>query len=111
VVERRAQGQGRRLLFDIDFKGLSESEVVQKTGFSLASLAVKEITSRPTQMEVKMALQNNPGLLLSKKGSLYMVDIMRQSARQDMKLARLANMRALACWLALMTPAWSAYRH
>src|SRR5260370_26557867 len=40
-------------------------------------------------MEVKMALQNNPGLLLSKKGPLVMVDIMRQGARQDMKLMAL----------------------
>jgi hypothetical protein len=69
---------------------LPESEVVQKTGFSLATLAVKEISQRPTQMEVKMALENNPGLLLSKKGSLFMTDILRQSAKQDMKLGRLA---------------------
>jgi hypothetical protein len=86
-----AQGEGFNGLFGIDVSGLPESEVVQKIGFSLASLAVKEITARPTQMEVKMALENNPGLLLSKKGSLFMTDIMRQSAKQDMKLARLAN--------------------
>lgn len=77
-------------LFGIDVAGQSESEVISKSGFGLASLAVKEITNRPTQMEVKLALTNNPGLLLGPKGSMLMIDVMKQTARQDIALARLA---------------------
>jgi hypothetical protein len=78
-------------MFGLDLEGVPEAEVAQKTGFGLATQAVKEITSRPTQMEVKMALQNNPGLLLSPKGSAMMIDVMKQAARQDVDLARLAS--------------------
>lgn len=77
-------------LFGLDLAGQSEAEIVQKTGFGLASLAVKEITNRPTQMEVKLALTNNPGLLLGPKGSLMMIDLMKQTARQDIALAKMA---------------------
>lgn len=79
--------------FGINLAGVPEAEVAQKTGFALASQAVKEITNRPTQREFVAAIQNNPGLLLSKKGSFLMADVMKQSARQDIELTKLAMRR------------------
>ncbi len=83
--------QGISSAFGIDLAGVPESEVAQKTGLQLATLAVKEITNRPTQFEFKTAMENNPGLLLSPKGSGFMIDIMKQSARQQIDLAKLAQ--------------------
>lgn len=80
-------------LFNIDFAGTPEAEVANKTGFSLATQAVKEISQRPSQMEFKLAMQNNPGLLLSPKGSFMMIDVLKQTARQDIELAKLAQRR------------------
>lgn len=76
--------------FGVEIPGTAEAEVAQKTGFALASQAVKEITSRPTQREVTLALENNPGLLLSEKGSGFMIDVMKQAARQDAQLRKMA---------------------
>jgi hypothetical protein len=80
-------------LFNIDFAGTPEAEVAQKTGFSLATQAVKEISQRPSQMEFRLAMQNNPGLLLTPKGSFMMIDVLKQTARQDIELAKLAQRR------------------
>jgi hypothetical protein len=79
--------------FNIPLAGVPEAEVAQKTGFALASQAVKEITNRPTQREFQAAIQNNPGLLLSKKGSFLMIDVMKQAARQDVELTKKAMRR------------------
>lgn len=79
--------------FGIDLTGIPEAEVAQKMGFQLATQAVKEISNRPTQMEFQRALQNNPGLLLSQKGSHAMIDLLTQSGRQDVELAKLASRR------------------
>lgn len=78
-------------LFGFDVSGTSEAEVVQKMGFGFATQAVKEISQRPSQLEFVKGMENNPGLLLSPKGSLFMMDILRQGARQDAQLAKLAQ--------------------
>jgi len=75
--------------FGWEFEGLQPAEIVSKMGFSLATQTVKEITNRPTQLEVKQALENNPGLLLSEKGSQFMISILKQTARQDADIAKL----------------------
>lgn len=80
-------------LFGIDVSGTTEAEVTQKIGFQLATQAVKEITGRPTQFEFGKALENNPGLLLSPKGSHFMIDVLGQSARHDIELSKLAQDR------------------
>lgn len=76
-----------------NLQGLPEAEIVQKLGFSLATQTAKEITNRPTQLEIGQALSNNPGLLLSPQGSLFMIDVLRQTARHDIELAKLAQRR------------------
>lgn len=81
-------------LFGINLAGVPEAEVAQKIGFGFATQAVKEISNRPAQMEFLKGLENNPGLLLSPKGSFLMIDILRQSAKSDAQLARLAQNRA-----------------
>lgn len=78
--------QSMQSLLGIDLGGIKETEVAQKAGFALATQAAKAITSRPTQMEFAKALENNPGITLSKAGSLAMIDILeqQQKARQDL---------------------------
>lgn len=78
-------------LFGFDVNGTSEAEVIQKMGYGFATQAVKEISQRPSQLEFIKGMENNPGLLLSPKGSLMMMDILRQSARQDAQLAKLLS--------------------
>lgn len=78
-------------LFGVDLKGVPEAEVAQKTGLGLAIQTVKELTSRGTQFELRSAVANNPGLLLSPTGSKAMINILTQTARQDIDLARLAQ--------------------
>lgn len=83
--------QAASSLFGIDMAGVPEAEIAQKMGFGLATTAVKELTSRGTQMEFSRALQANPGLLMSPKGSMLMIDILKQTAHQDMDLAKMAQ--------------------
>lgn len=78
-------------LFGIDLKGVPEAEVVSKIGFGFSTQAVKEISNRPSQMEFVKGLENNPGLLLSPRGSFMMIDVLRQGAKSDAAIARLAR--------------------
>lgn len=77
--------------FGIDIPGQTAAEIATKTGLELAIQTAKQIGTRITQMEIQLALQNNPGVLLGPKGSLFMVDLGKQMARQDIALARLAS--------------------
>jgi hypothetical protein len=79
------------LLSPEDLQQLNATEVVSKVGFGLATQVVRSLTARPTQMEVGMALANNPGILLSQPGSKLMLDILMQQTRQEADLARLAS--------------------
>lgn len=72
-------------------EGLPETEVAQKVGFGLATAAVKAISARPTQMEFAKALENNPGILLSKQGNAAMISIMKQQAQAEIDLGKLAR--------------------
>jgi hypothetical protein len=83
--------QGLSELTGIDYKGLPESEVTQKVGFDLATKMVKAISSRPTQMEFGKALENVPGIYMSKPGREAMLSILSQDAQADRELGRLAN--------------------
>lgn len=83
--------QGLSELTGIDLKGVPESEVIQKVGFGLATNMVKAITNRPSQMEFGKALENVPGLLMSKQGRVAMTSILTQDARAEQELGRLAN--------------------
>lgn len=75
----------------VDDKEIAKAETVQKIGFSLATQAVKEISGRPTQLEFAKAMENNPGLLITKAGSFAMIGILRQTAQHDKELAKLAQ--------------------
>lgn len=83
--------QGFSELTGIDLKGVPESEVIQKVGFGLATNMVKAITNRPSQMEFGKALENVPGLYMSKQGRVAMTSILTQDARAEQDLGRLAN--------------------
>lgn len=65
-------------------------DVIEKINFGLATKIARELTARPTQMEVAAAMRNNPGLQMNNKGSLYMIDIMMQIQGQKQELGQIA---------------------
>ena len=75
-------------------KGLAESEVVSKMNAQLASASAKAMTGRPTQFEFSAWMKNNPGLLTSKEGTIALINVLRQSAQQDIALGKLAQNKA-----------------
>lgn len=72
--------------------GLTESEVVRKSTAELALKAIKDASSRGgTQREFVAMLDNNPGIEMSNAGARYMIDILRQQAKQDQGIGALAS--------------------
>jgi hypothetical protein len=65
--------------------------MVQKMNAQLAAASAKAMTGRPTQFEFQAWQKNNPGLATSKEGSLALLDVNRQIAKQDVELGRLAQ--------------------
>jgi hypothetical protein len=81
------------------FKGVPESEVIMKLNAQLASQAAKAMTARPSQLEFRAFMQNNPGLMTSVEGTKILISVLRQAGEQDIKLSRLAmNQNNLANW-------------
>jgi hypothetical protein len=71
-------------------KGLTEAETIKKLNATLASQAAKAMTARPSQLEFKAFMANNPGLETSVQGTKTLISIMRQAAQQDIALGKLA---------------------
>jgi len=71
-------------------KGLPETEVISKMNAQLASASAKAMTGRPTQAEFQIWMRNNPGLMTSKQGTLALIDVLRQQAKQDTEFAKVA---------------------
>jgi hypothetical protein len=72
------------------FEGVAESEIVTKLNATLAAEAAKAMTARPSQLEFKTFVANNPGLLTSIQGTRYLIDVLRQARQQDIELGRIA---------------------
>jgi hypothetical protein len=86
-------------LFPDLMKGVPESETVQKLNAQLAAEAAKSMTARPSQLEFRAFMANNPGLLTSVKGSQYLISVLRQAKEQDIALGRQAmNAKNLDNW-------------
>jgi hypothetical protein len=91
--------QGANNLWPGLFKGVAESETVQKLNAQLAAEAAKAMTARPSQLEFKAFMANNPGLSTSVKGSRVLINVMRQAKQQDIELGRMAmNQDNLRNW-------------
>jgi hypothetical protein len=73
------------------FKGVRESEQIQKLNAFLAAAVAKSMTARPTQYEFKAFQAQNPGLATSKLGSGDLIDILRQTKMQELELGRMAD--------------------
>ena len=82
--------QGVQNFLGINIDGLSQSEVVKKLGFTLATQLTKEITNRPAQAEFLRALENVPGLALSPEGNKALISLKMQDAQQKIKLSEMA---------------------
>lgn len=76
---------------DLDLKGLSEGETITKLNAQLAAQAAKAMTARPSQLEFRAFMANNPGLQTSIQGTKALINIMRQTTQQDIALSRLAS--------------------
>lgn len=65
--------------------------VNKKINFGLAAEMAKQLTSRPTQMEILLGVANNPGLQMNNRGSLYMISLMSQMEIQKQELGAMAE--------------------
>jgi hypothetical protein len=91
--------QGANNLFPGLFQGVPESETVQKLNAQLAAEAAKAMTARPSQLEFRAFMQNNPGLTTSVAGSKVLISVLRQAKEQDIALSRMAmNQDKLRNW-------------
>ena len=74
-------------------QGLAEADTIVKMNARLAAAAAKSMTARPSQLEFKTFVANNPGIMNSKAGTIALLDILKQSTQQQINLGREA-MRA-----------------
>ena len=75
----------------LDIGGVPESEIVSKVGTQLAAQTAKDLTSRPTQFDFAVMLQNNPGLLISEAGNKALINVGQQQAKRELQIAALAR--------------------
>jgi hypothetical protein len=78
--------QAANNLFPGIFQGVPESETIVKLNAQLASEAAKAMTARPSQLEFRAFMANNPGLSTSIQGSRILISILRQAKQQDIAL-------------------------
>jgi hypothetical protein len=78
-------------VFPGTFAHVSEAETVDKLNAQLAAAAAKALTQRPSQLEFKAFMQQNPGLLTSRETSRNLLDLMRQAKQQEVQLGQLAD--------------------
>lgn len=75
----------------IPVEGMKEAEVIQKMNAFMSAHAAKELTNRPTQFDFSTFLRNNPGITMSPDGRRMVTDILKQTTRQDIDIARMAS--------------------
>lgn len=78
-------------LTGIPFEGVAPAEGIEKMNAYLGMAAAKELTNRPTQFDFSTFLKNNPGIQMSPEGRKMLTDILQQTARQDIAIAKLAS--------------------
>jgi hypothetical protein len=73
-----------------DPRGLQASEIIKKMNAQLASAELPAFTARGTQFDLKVFMENNPGLKNSPQGTLFLTNVLKQAHRQQLELAGLA---------------------
>jgi hypothetical protein len=73
------------------FSNVSQAETIDKLNAQLAAAAAKAMTARPSQLEFRAFMSNNPGLLTSRETSRNLLDIMRQGKQQELELGQIAG--------------------
>lgn len=66
------------------------AELIKKMNAQLASAALPAFTNRGTQFDLKVFMENNPGLNNSIQGTLFLTGIMKQIYRQNLQLSQMA---------------------
>jgi hypothetical protein len=70
------------------FNGVPESEVLQKLNAALAAESTQSLSPRPSQLEFRTFIANNPGLLTSEAGTRILLNYLAQTTHQDINLSR-----------------------
>ncbi len=68
-----------------------DAEIVKKMNAQLAAAALPAFTQRGTQFDLKVFMENNPGLNNSTKGTLVLTNILKQIHGQQLELSKLAS--------------------
>jgi hypothetical protein len=79
-------------MFGIDIgdpRGLQATEIVKKLNAQLASAELPAFAQRGTQFDLKVFMDNNPGLKTSPQGTLFLTNILKQYHRQQLGLGEL----------------------
>ncbi len=69
----------------------SGPELIKKMNAQLASASLPAFTNRGTQFDLKVFMENNPGLNNSTQGTLFLTNILKQTHRQNLQLAQMAG--------------------
>ena len=81
-------------------KGLAEADSISKMNALLAAAAAKSMTARPSQLEFKTFVANNPGIMNSKEGTIALINILKQTTRHDIELGQVAGQSSPDDWAA-----------
>jgi hypothetical protein len=71
-----------------DQNKISDAETVVKLNAQLAAQAAKAMTARPSQLEFRAFMANNPGLATTPQGTLFLIEVLRREQRQAIELSR-----------------------
>jgi hypothetical protein len=68
-----------------------DAEAITKLNSRLASAAAKGLTQRPSQLEFRTFVANNPGISNSPQGSLFLIEVLRRQQEQNIRLGEEAT--------------------
>lgn len=73
-----------------DQGAIVDATAVTKLNAQLAAEAAKAMTARPSQLEFRAFMANNPGLTTGVDGALFLSEVIKRTKAQDIKLSSLA---------------------
>lgn len=77
-------------MFGIEPKGLTASNIINKTATQMAGKLTRELSARPALVEFTTYLKNTPGIMMNNQAAKYMISLLRQQEVAKEELGKLA---------------------
>lgn len=77
-------------IFGIEPKGLTASNIINKTATQMAGKLTRELSARPALVEFTTYLKNTPGIMMNNQAAKYMISLLRQQEVAKEELGKLA---------------------